>query len=472
MKPYLPFPLLLLAGCTSWGTVLNGDLINNDFFTNGFIIAAPAGNHVALDSTDSFFDLQNAETGLFNLADVSGTGDITMGPYSVDSPDSLASLLLTSSPVGAGIAADTDIPLLLLTPEKRRTQLPRTHGQSVLLAYFGIVCIVLSGYTYYLGGQKRFEVYALDFAAGAFLSSLAYVLIFGGFERSGPAVFDNLAYAQTKAIFLGVMAASVWGVGTFFFIAASARVGVTFVYSVAVGLGVSVGAGIPLLIRCITKPSVYLAVLILAILMMIASAAVCLVSYVEAQPPQGQVKRTFIPLGTPVSIFTIESPTTRALIPPISTGLLWAAFLPLSHWSQENLELGGLLPYSVGLLVGDAVAIVGLAVCGRMLYIGRLRLRDLVCGPVPKRLLGFLGGTLSTTGVFGILVCASVPAFGAGSEAATTFLAPFLGALLGFILCKEFPPAVGGRRRLAWIMLSLQWTAPLLVWLGAAKARW
>jgi len=114
MKPYTLVSLFLLAGCASWAdTLLYSNVTNNTGFTDSFIQngLVEAGDQITLNTPNSFFAAQTAETSLFNSAGDGGTADVTLRLYAVDALNNLGPLLLSSTLVGFNIAADTSAPL-------------------------------------------------------------------------------------------------------------------------------------------------------------------------------------------------------------------------------------------------------------------------------------------------------------------------------------------------------------------------
>src|SRR5262245_37768580 len=121
--------------------------------------------------------------------------------------------------------------------------LPETYLQLLILMIISLICLGSWALTYKSAQRWRFELYYLDFAAGALLLSILYVATMGSLGFDGCSFLDDMAHSSKRSWFFGVMAGIVFKLANMFLVASMSVAGMTIAFPVALGTALVIGVG-------------------------------------------------------------------------------------------------------------------------------------------------------------------------------------------------------------------------------------
>ena len=119
--------------------------------------------------------------------------------------------------------------------------LPTSYGAAMLLGITGLLLLGLWAATFKVAGRWRFELYYLDFSAGALVTSVLLGLTLGSFGQE-LSLLDNLDLAGKRQLVFAIAAGAVFNLGNMLLIAAQSVSGLAVSSASTWGIALAVGS--------------------------------------------------------------------------------------------------------------------------------------------------------------------------------------------------------------------------------------
>ena len=332
--------------------------------------------------------------------------------------------------------------------------LPHSYVQSVALLLLSLVLLGFWPLLFRRSKGWRFELFGLDFAIGAFVTSLIVAFTFGSLGMDGFSFVDDFLNAAKSQWVIGFAAGAAFNLANMLFLGAVSVGGVSVAATIAMGLSVLVGIGLPHLLRHRVSP-----VFLFASFALILAAIVC-----AALAHNGEISERVAMLirqakAANRKILSLPG-TAKGVILAVTAGLLYSLYFPLVGRSRiGEIALG---PYSCMFLVA-----LGIFVSAPVLFIFFINLpvegepldpSAYFRGSGQAHGMGLSAGAMWIIGALIPMMLASVE----GPAQVTlpiffplAFAAPLLTVLLGVLVLRENRTAAGRLRPAALAMLLL-----------------
>lgn len=241
-------------------------------------------------------------------------------------------------------------------------------------------------------GSWRFELFAVDFAIGAFLLSLGAALLIGNFGTDLP-FNDRLMVSSKTSQALMAGAGLIFGVANTFLLGAVSLLGVPAAFAIGGGVALTVGAGLK---YTSVGPTAFLP----AASCFLAAALLAVFATRTTRPKPVQPAKNQ-PLG-PIRL----SRSAKGILVALVGGAGIGVFYPLAmRGAFDDFGLGpyaGIFIFCTGMLVANVV--FSLYFFNIALEGGALSVRTYLRNWPRKHLPGILGGAIWATGALAVLL--------------------------------------------------------------------
>jgi glucose uptake protein len=331
--------------------------------------------------------------------------------------------------------------------------LPQTRTATLLILVLALVCLSSWANTFKMGGKRRYELYYLDWIAGAFATAVLIALTLGSLGFDGFSFRDDLMIAARHSWLYAFVSGGIFNLGNMLLMASLSLAGMAVAFPVAAGTSLIVAA-VGSFVISRDRPATFLALgcaLVLGAIIAISLAYRAAVFERHEQTARsGKAKSTRRP------------PFSKPLLLAAVGGLFLGGFFPLADKARAG-EIG-LGPYSFGFLfvLGAAASalffdlfFMNLPVEGEPLEIP-----EYFRGGLRQHAYGFAGGVLWCLGTIAafVAVASGVPEPAQAISPLTYSLtegAALFAALWGLLAWKELRSPDGRVSMLAGMMAIL-----------------
>jgi glucose uptake protein len=279
--------------------------------------------------------------------------------------------------------------------------LPTTYVSVVGLLILSFFCLGSWPNTFKAAGPRwRFELFAIDFAIGALLLSVAAAYTFGSL---GPELSfaDRVLVASKTAQGLTVIAGGVLALGNLLLLAGVSLLGIAAAFPLSLSLAIAISS----LLR-ITGTNLIFS--IPGVLLMLGAA--------NFAARAGRAKDPLASIGTrppakSANERKMRRRTARGIIVTTLSGLVLGFFYPiLARGLMGDFGLGpyaGMLELCVSLLV--STAILNIYFMNIVIDAGPIGFRAYARGAPNKHFLGFAAGAIWALGILAVFLCMFAP---------------------------------------------------------------
>jgi glucose uptake protein len=311
--------------------------------------------------------------------------------------------------------------------------LPQTYEWVLALMILSLICLGSWASTFKLAGKWRFELFYLDFAAGAILAAVIYSFTFGNLGFDGFNFFDDLMHAGKRQWLYGFLGGVIFNLANMLLMGAVSVAGMTVAFPMTMGIALLLANGLSAIFHQGGNGLlVALGCLLLLASVVVNAASYRMMAFVrhEALARAGRAKSTRRPSSV------------KAILLALFSGVLMGSFSPLlEKASGGDVGMG---PYALTAMFAlgvffttpvFSIFFMNLPVEGETLDLGMI-----LSTRWKQHLLGIGGGALWCTGVLAAMVVASVPEQIQGSAMLRYMLRqawPLLAALWGMLVFRE-----------------------------------
>lgn len=280
--------------------------------------------------------------------------------------------------------------------------LPDTSLVTLWVAILGLICLGSWANFFKLTRKWRFELFYMDFAAGAAAAALVAAFTFGSLGYDSFTFTDDLMRAGKRSMAYAAAAGVVFNLGNMLLVGAISLLGMSLAFPIAMGVGIALATVIAYLVSPQGNPVFVLsgaAAMVLASLVAIMAYR-SLVMARELEKMKAGEHRTLRP-----------TVSWRGVIVALVGGLILGSYEPLLT-AARGAETG-LGPYSIGVLFAGGVFfsafVYNLYFMNLPLKGEALRFTDYFRGTRSQHLWGFLGGVVWVAGAIAGFVVNAAP---------------------------------------------------------------
>jgi glucose uptake protein len=312
--------------------------------------------------------------------------------------------------------------------------LPQTYNAALIVMLLSMLCWGSWANAFKLAGNRRFELFYLDYALGVLLAALFYAFTLGSLGFDGFSFLDDLMHAGKRQWVLALLAGVLFNLGNMLLVAAISVAGLAVASSIGVGTALVLGA----LVNSQVKPQGSAMLLFCGCGIVVAAIVTASLAYRamavlrhEQLAKAGKAKSTRRPAPL------------KGIFLSLAAGVLLAAFYPLVERAKAT-EVG-LGPYSIGVVV--AVGIFFSTIVFNLFFMNLpvegepVEFAQFLSGSLKQHLLGIAGGVVCATGIFAGFVATSAPDTVQMGQAVSYGLiqgGPILAVFWGIFVWREF----------------------------------
>lgn len=329
--------------------------------------------------------------------------------------------------------------------------LPQSYSLTLLVLIFGAICWGSWVVTYRLAGNWRYELYYLDWIAGAIAAALVVALTLGSLGFDGFSFRDDILISGRRNWLYALIAGVIFNLGNMLLLAAASVSGLAVAFLISGAVALPVWAITSYLMHHNGPITLVLLGCLLSL-----GAAVCamllhrglVVIGHEEQARAGKVRSTRRPSAA------------KAILLAAGSGVLMGAFVPFVEKAREG-EIG-LGPYSLAFLLLFAAAVSTLLFDLLLMNLPvegePLEIFEYIKGGFRPHIFGWIGGALFAVALIAVLIPGKVPEPMQPGTVATTVwskIPPLLSALWGILAWRELRKADSRSTVLALLAILL-----------------
>ncbi|MGE5647663.1 MAG: multidrug DMT transporter permease [Acidobacteriota bacterium] len=288
-----------------------------------------------------------------------------------------------------------------------------------------------------LAGKDKwqFPLYYWDYSIGVLVLGLALMLTLGSMGSAGMGAFDNLAQADSGALWRAFLSGVIFNISNILLVVAIDAAGMSVAFPVGVGLALVIGTVASYVQAPKGNPVLLFAGVALVVVAMIVSA----LAYSKLPRPSGAGWARGV-------VFAVVAGCLMGFFYPQLAGSISPAF------NSQPIQAGLLTPYTALLLFGAGLLVSNVVVNTIFMRAGGVTYGDYFRGSARLHSLGFLGGM-----IWMLALTTNVIASGVAGPAISYALgqgATLIAAIWGVFIWKEFQSAPRGTTPLIAIMFA------------------
>ncbi len=338
--------------------------------------------------------------------------------------------------------------------------IPGTYQVALLLMILSAVCWGSWANTQKLAGSKwRFELFYLDYTAGAFLFALLACFTIGSFHQADITFADSLIGLSFRKVSVAILAGMIFNLANVLLVAAISIAGLSVAFPVGIGLATIIGVVWSYFLNPQGNATMIGTGLVFLIVGIVVNAraynmmALVRKSQEVTLDPNAAAPKRVRKTGK------TKSTAGKGITLSILCGLLMGCFYPLIEMAREGdfglSPYGVLFFFAIGLLFSSGLIIpfvMNFPVDGEPLGLGKY-----FQGTMKYHLLGLVGGALWMAGLTANVLASSVPKTQNVGPAISYALgqgATLVSALWGVLVWKEFADT-GARVRMQLVLMFI-----------------